>query len=111
MIPVSNKTRSNTRVRYKHPGFQRQENTITILAATCWQRAQPSARSFAERLCHTPRSKRDRMWNHLAGRRLKRNLLRYCFTSVLVVIIILIICFVRIVFVLAIRVGSRRDCG
>jgi hypothetical protein len=31
MIPVSNKTRSNTRVRYKHASFQRQENTITIL--------------------------------------------------------------------------------
>src|SRR6266513_1515631 len=31
MIPVSNKTRSSTRVRYKHPGFWRQENTITIL--------------------------------------------------------------------------------
>jgi len=25
MIPVSNKTRSITRVRYKHPNFQRQE--------------------------------------------------------------------------------------
>ena len=32
MIPVSNKTRSSTRVGYKHPGFWRQENTITILA-------------------------------------------------------------------------------
>ncbi len=31
MIPVSNKTRSITRVGYKHPGFWRQENTITIL--------------------------------------------------------------------------------
>ena len=31
MIPVSNKTRSVTRVGYKHPGFWRQENTITIL--------------------------------------------------------------------------------
>lgn len=31
MIPVSNKTRSSTRVGYKHPGFWRQENTITIL--------------------------------------------------------------------------------
>ena len=30
MIPVSNKTRRITRVGYKHPGFQRQENTITI---------------------------------------------------------------------------------
>jgi hypothetical protein len=28
MIPVSNKTRSITRVRYKHAGFIRQENTI-----------------------------------------------------------------------------------
>jgi hypothetical protein len=33
MIPVSNKTRSVTRVRYKHPVFQRQENTTTILTA------------------------------------------------------------------------------
>ena len=32
MIPVSNKTRSSTRVRYEDPGFWRQENTITILA-------------------------------------------------------------------------------
>ena len=32
MIPVSNKTCSVTRVGYKHPGFWRQENTITILA-------------------------------------------------------------------------------
>ena len=31
MIPVSNKTRKITRVGYKHPGFWRQENTITIL--------------------------------------------------------------------------------
>jgi hypothetical protein len=31
MIPVSNKTRSVTRVGYKHPGFWPQENTITIL--------------------------------------------------------------------------------
>src|SRR4029453_10435141 len=31
MIPVSNKTRSITRIGYKHPGFWRQENTITIL--------------------------------------------------------------------------------
>ena len=31
MIPVSNKTRSITRVGYRHPGFWRQENTITIL--------------------------------------------------------------------------------
>lgn len=31
MIPVSNKTRRITRVGYKHPGFWRQENTITIL--------------------------------------------------------------------------------
>ena len=28
MIPVSNKTRSITRVRYKHASFQGQENTI-----------------------------------------------------------------------------------
>src|SRR5438876_11032536 len=49
MIPVSNKTRSVTRVGYKHRRFWRQENTITILAATCWRPAQPSARSFAER--------------------------------------------------------------
>jgi hypothetical protein len=31
MIPVSNKTRRITRVGYKHSGFWRQENTITIL--------------------------------------------------------------------------------
>jgi len=50
------------------------------------------------------------MWNHLAGRRLKRNLLRY-FTSVLVVIIVLIICIVGIGVVRAICVRSRRGCG
>jgi hypothetical protein len=33
MIPVSNKTRSVTRVRYKHPVFQPQENITTILTA------------------------------------------------------------------------------
>src|SRR5215470_18277832 len=31
MIPVSNKTRSITRVCYTHPNFWRQENTITII--------------------------------------------------------------------------------
>jgi len=41
MIPVSNKTRSITRVGYKHPNYQRQENTITIVAATALQRAPP----------------------------------------------------------------------
>jgi hypothetical protein len=50
------------------------------------------------------------MWNHLAGRRLKRNVLRY-FTSILVVIIILIICIVCIGFVGVLCVGSRPDCG
>jgi hypothetical protein len=34
MIPVSNKTRSITRVGYKHPAFWRQENTITILTVS-----------------------------------------------------------------------------
>jgi len=33
MIPVSNKTRSVTHVRYKHPVFERQENTTRILTA------------------------------------------------------------------------------
>jgi hypothetical protein len=50
------------------------------------------------------------MWNHFAGRRLKRNVLRYV-TSVLVVIIILVICIVRIGFVRVLCVGSRRDGG
>src|SRR4029077_17024665 len=50
------------------------------------------------------------MWNHLAGRRLKRNLLRY-FTGLLVVVIVLIICIVRIGVVRAICVGSRRGRG
>src|SRR5262245_12958741 len=34
MIPVSNNTRSITRVRYRHASFQKQENTITILTAS-----------------------------------------------------------------------------
>src|SRR6266850_8424885 len=50
------------------------------------------------------------MWNHLAGRRLKRNLLRY-FTGLLVVIIILVIFIVRIGVVRVVCVGSRRDRG
>ena len=110
MIPVSNKTRSVTRVRYKHPVFQRQENTTTILTAATLQRARFATCSFIGRLCQTPMSKRDCIWNHLAGRRLKRNLLRY-FTTLLVVIIILIICIVRISVVRVLCVGSRCDCG
>jgi hypothetical protein len=110
MIPVSNKTRSITRVRYRHASSWRQENTVTILTAATLQCEPTSTCSFAARLCQPPTSKRDWLRHHLAGRRLKRNLLRY-FNGLIVVIIILIICVVRIGFVRVLCVGSRPDCG
>ena len=59
MIPVSNKTRSVTRVGYKHPGFWRQENTITILTLSPGVTREWFCDS-RQRLHHWQARKRDR---------------------------------------------------
>src|SRR5512132_698340 len=59
MIPVSNKTCSVTRVGYKHPGFWRQENTITILTLSPGVTREWFCES-SQRLHHRQERKRDR---------------------------------------------------
>jgi hypothetical protein len=59
MIPVSNKTRSITRVGYKHPGFWRQENTITILTLSPGVTREWLGES-RQRLHHRQERKRDK---------------------------------------------------
>ncbi len=55
MIPVSNNTRSPTRVRYRHPRFRRQGNTITILSASWRQRLRSPASEDTARCKRTAR--------------------------------------------------------
>ena len=59
MIPVSNKTRSVTRVGYKRPGFWRQENTITILTLSPGVTREWFCES-RQRLHHRQKRKRDK---------------------------------------------------